>query len=314
MMRPGKLPPLPALRVFEAAARLGSISAAADELNVTHSAVSQQVKSLEQTLGVKLFGRAGRSVVLTAAGHELATGANEALCAIARTAHLVRQRANPNRLTVTTLPSFAACWLTPRIGRFIELEPGVEFKLISSCEVLDFARDGVDAAIRWSAAADATQHAAHLMDDEMLVVASPDYLRSRRIETPSDLAACVLLRADDESWTPWFARAGLDWPEPDKGLFFNDSALALRWAEDGRGVVLTRRSLADEVLRRGALVQVFDITVAVDRAYWFVTPKGVEPTPLLRRFRDWVFSEARDGAARRARNDLPDEPAPDAAV
>lgn len=297
MKRPGKIPPLPALRVFEAAARLGSISAAADELFVTHSAVSQQVKSLESMLGVKLFGRSGRNVVLTAAGRELALGANEALCSIARTTQRVRQRANPNRLTVTTIPSLAACWLTPRIGRFIELEPEVVINLISTGEVLDFTRDGVDVAIRWSVLPDETLDTTLLMRDEMLVVTSPGYLLEQALGVPADLAGCALLRADDESWAPWFAAAGLDWNEPEKGLFFNDSALALRWAEEGRGVILTRRSLADEGLRDGSLVQLFDITVPVERAYWFVTPKGVEPTPLLKRFRQWVFGEVRNGVS-----------------
>ncbi len=295
MKRPGKIPPLPALRVFEAAARLGSISAAADELFVTHSAVSQQVKSLENMLGVKLFGRSGRNVVLTVAGRELALGANEALCAIARTTQQVRQRANPNRLTVTTIPSLAACWLTPRIERFIELEPEVVINLISSGEVLDFTRDGVDVAIRWSVLPDETLDTTLLMRDEMLVVASPGYLLEHALGVPADLAGCALLRAEDESWAPWFGAAGLDWQEPENGLFFNDSALALRWAEGGRGAILTRRSLADEGLRDGSLVQLFDITVPVDRAYWFVTPKGVEPTPLLKRFRQWVFGEVRNG-------------------
>src|SRR5664279_2293915 len=179
MKQPGKIPPLPALRMFEAAARLGSISAAAAELHVTHSAVSQQVKSLEDALGVRLFGRSGRKVVLTSAGRELALGANEALCAIARTTHLVRQRANPNRLTITTLPSFATCWLTPRIGRFIELEPNVEINLISTCTLLDFARDGVNVAIRWSEKPDETLDATRMMSDEMLVVASPGSFQTR---------------------------------------------------------------------------------------------------------------------------------------
>ena len=295
MERPGKIPPLPALRVFEAAARLGSISAAADELFVTHSAVSQQVKNLENMLGVKLFGRSGRNVVLTVAGRELALGANEALCAIALTTQRVRQRANPNRLTVTTIPSLAACWLTPRIERFIELEPEVVINLISSGEVLDFTRDGVDVAIRWSVLPDETLDTTLLMRDEMLVVASPGYLLEHALGVPADLAGCALLRAEDESWAPWFAAAGLDWHEPENGLFFNDSALALRWAEGGRGAILTRRSLADEGLRDGSLVQLFDITVPVDRAYWFVTPKGVELTPLLKRFRQWVFGEVRNG-------------------
>jgi len=293
MKQPGRLPSLAALRVFEAAARLGSISAAATELHVTHSAVSQQIKGLEDSLGLRLFGRSGRNVVLTSAGRELALGTNEALCAIARTTHLVRQRANPNRLTVTTLPSFAACWLTPRIGRFIELEPDVEINLISTCALLDFTRDGVDAAIRWTEEPDDTLDATLLMRDEMLVVASPEYLQTHPLKTPSDLASCALLRAEDESWIPWFTRAGLDWQESSKGLFFNDSSLALRWAENGRGVVLTRRSLADESLRNGTLVQPFDITVPDERIYWFVTPKGVEPTPLLQRFRQWIFCEVK---------------------
>jgi len=291
MKQPGKVPPLAALRVFEAAARLGSISAAATELHVTHSAVSQQIKTLEDSLGVRLFGRSGRNVVLTSAGRELALDANEALCAIARSAQRVRQRANPNRLTVTTLPSFAACWLTPRIGRFIELEPDVEINLISTCALLDFTRDGVDAAIRWTEKPDDSLDAALLMKDEMLVVASPEYLRTHPLKTPSDLAGCSLLRAEDESWLPWFARAGLDWQESGKGLFFNDSSLALRWAENSRGVVLTRRSLADESLRNGTLIQLFDITVPEARIYWFVTPADVGPTPLLQRFRQWIFGE-----------------------
>ncbi len=292
MIRPGKLPPLPALRAFESTARLGSVSAAADELHVTHSAVSQQIKSLEASLGVRLFSRSGRNVILTAAGQELALGANDALCSIARTTSLVRQRANPNRLTITTLPSFAACWLTPRIGRFIEEVPDVEINLISTSKILDFARDGIDVAIRFGHGDYAGQNVSLLMHDEMLVVASPGYLEKTRIEKPTDLAQCALLRSDGESWARWFAHVGLDWPEPDKGLFFDDFALALTWAENGHGVALTRRCLAEESLRKGTLVHILDTALPSERAYWFVTPLGIELTPLLDRFRKWIFSEA----------------------
>ena len=292
MKPPGKLPPLPALRAFEAAARLGSVSAAAHELHVTHSAVSQQIKSLESTLGVRLFGRSGRRIVLTAAGQELALGANEALCAIARTSTLVRQRANPNRLTITTLPSFAACWLTPRIGRFIEEVPDVEINIISTPVKLDFTREGVDVGIRFGFGEYDGLDAEHLMDDEMLVVASPAYVFSRNLRNADDLARCTLLRSDEESWARWFAHAGLDWPEPDKGLLFDDLALALTWAENGHGVALTRRSLADEALRKGRLVHILDLTLAEQRRYWFVTPQGIGLTPLLDRFRKWIFREA----------------------
>ena len=293
MERPGKLPPLPALRAFESTARLGSVTAAASELHVTHSAVSQQIKSLEQTLGVRLFSRSGRGVILTNAGQELALGANEAFCSIAQTTSLVRQRANPNRLTITTLPSFAACWLTPRIGRFIEAVPDVEINVISTGRIMDFARDGIDVAIRFGLGNYEGQNATLLMRDEMLVVASPAYLAGRIVREPADLAHCNLLRSAGESWARWFARAGLDWAEPEKGLFFDnfDFALALTWAENGHGVALTFRCLAEEALRKGTLVHILETTLPSDLAYWFVTPVGIEMTPLLERFRKWIFSE-----------------------
>jgi len=300
MKAPGKLPPLPALRAFEAVARNASVSAAANELSVTHSAVSQQIKALEEALGVKLLSRAGRGVALTVAGRELAAGANEALCALAQTASQVRRRANPNRLTITTLPSFAACWLTPRISRFLEQVPDAQINIVPTSNLLDYAREGIDVGIRFglSGAVEGLD-AVPLMRDEMLVVASPDYLARHRIEKPEDLANCTLLRSDGdawsragESWSDWFARVGLDWGDPDRGLFFFDFGLALTWAENGHGVALTRRSLADEALPSGHLVHILDVTLPDERSYWFVTQRGVELTPLVQKFRAWMFTEA----------------------
>lgn len=300
MKTPGKLPPLAHLRAFEAVARRGSVSAAAEELFVTHSAVSQQIKALEDALGVKLLSRAGRGVALTVAGRELAAGANEALCALAQTASQVRRRANPNRLTITTLPSFAACWLTPRISRFLNEAPDAQINIVPTSNLLDYARDGIDVGIRFGLdGVGAGLDAALLMRDEMLVVASPDYLARHRIEKPEDLAGCTLLRSDgdgwsraEESWSKWFARAGLEGSEPEKGLFFYDFGLALAWAENGHGVALTRRSLADEALRNGRLVHILDVTLPDERSYWFATQQGIELTPLVRQFRDWTFREA----------------------
>ena len=292
MNPPGRLPPLAALRVFEAAARRGSVTAAADELHVTHSAVSQQIKGLENSLGVKLFSRSGRHVVLTAAGRELAIGANEALCAIGRTTTQVRQRANPRRLTVTTIPSFAACWLTPRISRFLEQAPEAELNILSTSTPLDYLREGIDAGIRFGSGHYDTLDAELLMGDEILAVASPEYVAGNAILAPDDFARCRLIRSSDDSWAAWFARAGLDRPDPDAGLFFDDFALALTWAQNGQGITLTRRSLADESLRQGTLVQLFDIALPDERKYWFVTPQGIEATPLLEKFKAWVFAEA----------------------
>ena len=300
MKMPGKLPPLNLLRAFEAVARLGSVSAAANELYVTHSAVSQQIKALEESLGVKLLNRVGRGVALTVAGRELAAGANEALCALAQTASQVRRRANPNRLTITTLPSFAACWLTPRISRFLDQAPEAQINIVPTSNLLDYAREGIDVGIRFGLRGDGEGLVAErLMSDEMLVVASPAYLAKHRVDKAQDLAGCTLLRSDGEgwsrlgeTWSDWFKAAGLDWGEPESGLFFFDFALALTWAENGHGVALTRRSLADEALREGRLRHILDVTLPDERAYWFATQQGIELTPLVSQFRAWMFEEA----------------------
>lgn len=292
MESPARLPPLGMLRVFESAARLGSFSAAAEELSVTHSAVSHQIRALEEQLGFAVFHRVGRGVQLTQLGLELSVQVNEALCGIGRTLARLRQRANPRRLTVTTMPSFAARWLGPRIGRFIELEPDIELNIISTSDVLDFARDGVDVALRFGFGDYPGQQAELLMRDEMLVVASPALMAGKLPLALECLRDLPLLRSDGEFWRVWFERNGFDWPEPRSGLFFNDSGLVLQAAIDGRGIALSRRSLCQQDLDSGRLIQIFPQSLPNSRAYWFVTPEGVQGSPLAERFRTWVFAEA----------------------
>ncbi|MDQ7989347.1 MAG: transcriptional regulator GcvA [Candidatus Dactylopiibacterium sp.] len=292
METPGRLPPLGALKVFEAAARLGGFSPAARELHVTHSAVSHQIRALEEQLGFALFHRNGRGVQLTPAGLELAAQVNAAFLDLGRTLTRLAQRANPRRLTVTTMPSFAARWLGPRIGGFIEQEPGIELNILTTSAVLDFARDGVDVAIRFGFGDYPGQDAALLMRDEMLVVAAPALVEGRLPMAPEALRDCALLRSDGEFWRAWFARVGLDWPEPRGGLFFNDSALVLEAALAGRGIALSRRSLCQRELDDGRLIQVFRETLPNTRAYWYVTPGGVQASALALRFRAWLFAEA----------------------
>ncbi|WP_341677907.1 transcriptional regulator GcvA [Niveibacterium sp. SC-1] len=293
MEAPARLPPLSALRAFEAAARLGSFSLAATELFVTHGAVSHQIRGLEAQLGFPLFVREGRGVRLTPAGQELAERTNAAFCEIGRTVAMLRQRANPRRLTVTTMPSFAARWLAPRIGQFIEQHPDVELNIITTNAILDFARDGVDIAVRFGLGqCPPDETATRLLEDELMVVASPALLAGRTPGSPRELKAFPLLRADGEYWKPWFARVGLDWEEPTTGLFFSDSSLILQAAVEGRGVALTRRRLCEREVAAGRLVQLFAETLASARAYWFVHPAEGVLTPLAQRFRDWIFAEA----------------------
>lgn len=314
MERPGRLPPLPAIRVFEAAARLSSVSRAAEELFVTHSAVSHQIRALEEQLGCALFRREGRTIVPTAAGQELLVAANAALHLLADAVAGLKRRSNPNRLSVSAMPSFAGRWLAPRIGGFIDRHPGAEVNVTSTGALVDFARDDVDVCIRWGPGGYAGVQAELLMDDHLFPVLSPALAAGRRFERPADLAGLPLLRSEGEDWTPWFRAAGLDWPEPAGGLMMSDSGMVLQAAIEGRGVALARRSLAALALRAGVLIRPFAISIAARHAptegvcaanlppdlpfeqrplwrYWIVLPEQATRTPLMQSFLDWLRAE-----------------------
>lgn len=295
MRKPPRLPPLSALRMFEAAARHPSFSAAADELAVTHGAVSQQVRALEDWLGVSLFERSGKRVSLTPEGASFAATANEALCRIGDAAANLKRRTNPNRLTITTMPSFAARWLAPRISRFLDVEPGVEFSIITTAQVLDFAHDGIDVAIRVGFGPCTEPNAVRLMADTLLVVASPTYANGHLPTTPESLLTHPLIREDYPFWDDWFRGAGLSLTVPSNGLVFNDSSLALQAAIDGRGIAVTRRSIASGEIAAGRLVKLFPLEVPTDLAYWYVTADRARETPLMQRFRAWIMAEVAAG-------------------
>ena len=308
---PGKLPPLPALRTFEAAARHLSYTRAAAELHVTHSAVSHQIRALEAHLGVALFNRQGRAMVLTSAGEELLLSANAALRQLSDTIAGLHRRVNVNRLAVSVMPSFAGRWLAPRIASFIEAHPGCEVNVLSTTKISDFTRDGVDVAIRWGFGGYSGVRSELLMDDVMFPVLSPRY--SGVMPTrPAELAGLPLLRSSGEDWVPWFRAAGLDWPEPASGLMFDDSGMVVQAAIDGHGIALARRSLTALALRTGQLVRPFDIEVPVmysagqdvpvaaglDEAgqprrwrFWLILPQRDTDTPLQRAFIAWLRAD-----------------------
>lgn len=285
------LPPLGALRAFEAAARLGSLTAAADELSVTHGAVSQQVKALEEWIGVALFERKGRGVALTTPGAALYSTAHDALLSIAERSAALRRKTNPRRLTVTTMPSFAARWLSPRIGRFLERELNIELNIRSSEAVVDLVSEGVDVAIRFGGGHYPGLLSEFLMADELLVAVSPAFRGGQLPGVPAELRDVQLLHGQGEDWPDWFAAEGLSLSAPPKLLSYNDSSLALQAAVEGAGVVLTRRSLAVTDLTAGRLVQLFDRVRPLPSSYWVVTTPASAELPLVQRFRAWLFEE-----------------------
>ncbi|TMS57156.1 transcriptional regulator GcvA [Imbroritus primus] len=284
-----RLPPLSALRAFAVAARYESFSTAAKALFVTHGAVSHQIRALEDELGVALFERHGKRVRLTSAGRKYAERVDEALVRLAEATRAVRAGNRDHRLTISTMPSFAARWLTPRIGEFIEQHPELELELLSSHTLVDFTREDVDVAIRMGSGQYPGLYVEKLLDDVFFPACSPTFRGGRLPQKPADLRGMTLLRSDNEPWRPWFQAAGLDWAEPRGGAMYEDSSLLLLAAAQGQGVALVRSSLAYNELASGKLVRLFDIAVPCPWEYYFVCPPPLLETAKMQAFRTWLL-------------------------
>ncbi len=288
------IPPLQALRALEAVARTGSLSRAADALHVTHGAISHQLKGLEDALGVHLVERVGRGVRLTDEGERFASRVKVALSELTEAMREVTERRNPRAFRVTVMPSFAARWLRPRIGRFVAANRDIDLDVRATVTLVDFRRNDVDAGIRYGSGSYPGLIAEHLMDDAFFVACSP------RIDggvpaRPADLARYTLLRSEDEFWEPWFRAAGLGWPEPERGPKYEDASHLMQAAADRQGIALARTSLIGNDLANGVLVRAFPITVPSTRRYFLVYPPRLPGVAKLERFREWLHDEiARD--------------------
>jgi LysR family glycine cleavage system transcriptional activator len=287
-----RLPPMQALRAFEAVARAGSLTKAADALAVTHGAISHQINALEDIVGVPLIERAGRGIRITDDGERLAARLRAALADIADALREAGERNNPRRLRVSVTPSFAARWLLPRLGSFLARHRDIDLDVRSSVALVDFRRDDADIAIRQGFGGWPDVHAEHLLSETFFPVCSPR-LSPRLPRVPADLARYTLLRSDDEWWKPWFEAVGLDWPEPPRGPIFNDSALMLQAAVEGQGIALARTSLIGNDLKNGLLVRLFDIDVPAPRRFYLVYPPRIAGSPKLALLRAWLKDEIR---------------------
>ena len=233
-----RLPAMQALRAFDAAARLSSLSRAAESLHLTHGAISHQIKALEAELGVALVERAGRGIRLTEEGERFAARVREALDRLAEAVRDVTDKSNPRRIRVSVVPSFAARWLLPRIGRFIAAHPDIDLDVRATLVLVDFQRDDVDFAVRHGRGDWPGVVAEPMFEETYFPVCSPRLAGGRLPARPADLAHHVLLRGEGEPWTPWFRAAGLDWPEPTRGAMFNDSSHMVQAAAEGQGIAI----------------------------------------------------------------------------
>ncbi|MGZ3403473.1 MAG: transcriptional regulator GcvA [Phenylobacterium sp.] len=294
-----RLPPLNALRAFEAAARHLNFSRAADELSVTPGAVSQQIQNLEDYVGAALFKRTPKGLLLTDAAQTALPALREAFDRLAEAASLLTAAVDGRRLTLTAPPSFAAKWLVPRLGAFEQAHPQVDVWLSAAIELVDLAAGEVDVAIRYGAGRYPGLEVHRLFSETVIPVASPEHLANQPLVTPADLANHVLLHdgspdLDDScpDWSMWLAARGLKTIDGMRGPRFNQSSLVIEAAVNGRGVALAKRTLAQADLEAGRLVAPLQIATAVDFAYYLVHPKAKGRLPQVKAFVSWIEAEA----------------------
>ncbi len=295
-MTKGRLPSLNALRAFEAAARHLSFSRAADELHVTKAAVSHQVKALEEELGMPLFRRLNRALLLTDSGQTLFPSITEALAVMGEAVDRLYKRDETGELTVTTLDSFAAIWLVPRLSRFRHAHPEIDVRITTSDDSIDFARSDVDLAIRYGAGQWPGTFVERLMAEEVFPVCAPALLEAGPpLETPADLANHVLLHDHTiETWRLWLKAAGAEGVDAERGPRYQRSNFVLQAAEQGDGVALARSVLAGRSLAEGRLVRPFDMALKAEFSYYFVCPADSIRRPKVRAFRDWLLAESEE--------------------
>ena len=292
-----RLPPFSALRALEAAARLRSYSRAAEELFVTHGAVSHQIRGLEQQYGVKLFRREGNDMTPLPAALKLAERVAEATRLLEDGVARLRAEGSPGVLVISTLPGFARRMLTPRLHRFAATAPDLEIEVRAEERLADFVTDGVDAALRYGPGGWPGVQADPLFIETLFPVCSPCFLKKHDLKTPEDLMRVPLLRQRHRAWRLWFESAGLEADEPKGGLVFDDSSVLLDAAVEGLGVALARSGLAEPDLREGRLVRPFPRAVRAEWGYFIVWRADSPKRAVIERFRDWMKAEFAEAGA-----------------
>lgn len=288
------LPSLSALRAFETAGRHKSFSRAAEELHVTHTAISHQIRGLEEALGQPLFHRTGRAVELTEIGKSLLPVVSAAFEQMSD-GWAQAKGEQGGMLTVSVEPSFAARWLVLRLGRFHKKYPDINLRLDPSPDVTDFETEDVDLGVRYGKGGWRGVHAERLLEATVYPVCAPSLLEGERpIRTPEDLRFHTLLHEETTAhWKSWLKTAGVDpgrWAS--KGPLFVEASLALQAAAAGQGIALANDALAMSDFEEGRLIRLFELEVPDDDAYWLVYPARSVPKPKVQAFRNWIREEA----------------------
>ena len=292
-----RLPSLNGLRAFEAAARHLSFTLAAAELNVTQTAISHQIKRLEEELGIRLFIRQNRALALTGEARDYLPGVRAAFNDLRLATDRLLRRDDDKVLTVSTLASLAAKWLLPRLTDFQEAHPGIDVRITTSASFVDFQRDNVDAAIRYGRGQWPGLRADWLMADELFPVCSPALVKGDKpLRCPEDLKDHVLLHTNNsDDWRLWLTAAGLSARiSRQPGITFDMTFMTVQAAIDGIGVAMGRTSYVQDDIAKGRLVVPFRIALPADAGFYLVSPDGRRDAPKLAAFRQWVVAAAQN--------------------
>jgi LysR family transcriptional regulator, glycine cleavage system transcriptional activator len=293
------LPALDLLVGFESAARHLSFTRAGAELFLTQSAVSRQIKELEDQLGVTLFQRRHRALALTEAGHQFYAAAAQALSTMRSATDRLRAQAGKKALSVTTTHSFAALWLIPRLAGFTRDHPGVDVRITAETRVQDLERDGLDLALRHGPASLAGPNAVRLFGEKVFPVCSPKLLKKRPLAKPQDLKNHVLLQYDDPEgrhpwlhWKTWLEVERIADLKPAGTLSFSGYEQIIPAAIAGHGVALGRSPLVKDLIRSRELVAPFKSSADPARAYFAIVSKNAAGRPEVAAFVEWLKAEA----------------------
>ncbi len=293
------LPPLNALRAFEAAARHLSFSLAARELHVTPGAISQQIKGLEQYLDMPLFKRMNRMITLTEAGLTLQPELNRAFRLMQQGVEAIKIQQEQTPLMITAPPSFVAKWLIPRLTDFNQQHPDIDVRIDSSTRLVDFEQENIDVGIRFSLTDDPQLDSTHLMSLDVIPVCSPQLLSTQPgLVTPQDLKHQTLLHYDIgmrgqswPDWEMWLKTMDIEGVDTAHGIYFNQPDMLIQAAIEGQGVALVATVFADTDIRNGRLVQPFDLKMPIHFSYYLVSSRINAHKKKVQAFKQWIVAQ-----------------------
>ena len=285
------LPPLPALRAFESTARLGSVTRAAEELHLTHSAISHQLRALEDLIGVALFSRENKNMSLTPAGREYAYQIRQALSHIAQATARTAHEGRTDVLRIATLPSFATHWLIPRLSDWYAQYPHIQLILDASLSIIDFEHDRADCAIRMGQISRDGTKQIPIMRDWLIMVAGLNDARYQPEQTPEQAIAAGPLIVIPTTWALLANFTPVTLQEAHQPLVVNDSNLGIAAAQQNMGLSLTRWSIAANAIQTGSLKQISTQILPHDSGYHFVWPDRSSQVSKVKIFQDWLLAQ-----------------------